>query len=54
MEYVNTIAKKRIEAKAVNSKALYDRKSTNATLEVGDTVLVRKTAFSGREKVSDK
>ena len=54
VEYVNTIAKKRMEAKAANSKALYDRKSTNATLEVGDTVLVRKTAFSGREKVGDK
>jgi transposase InsO family protein len=54
VEYVNSIAKKKMEVKAANSKESYDLKSTNATLEIGDTVLVRKTAVTGREKVGDK
>lgn len=54
VEYVNSIAKKRMEQKAVSSKELYDKRSVDATLQVGDTVLVRKTAIYGREKCGDK
>ena len=35
-------------------KGLYDRRCKEAALDIGDLVLVRKTAWKGRHKIQDK
>ena len=54
VEYVRNLAKKKMEERAANAKELYDSKSTNAVLQIGDTVLIRKTVHKGREKLADR
>lgn len=54
IKYSQESARKRLEQKAATAKENYDRRTIAAGLQPGDTVLVKKTVFSGREKLADK
>ncbi|XP_062578027.1 adenylate cyclase, terminal-differentiation specific-like [Saccostrea cucullata] len=49
-ELVNKITKKSQE----RQKEIYDRRTTNAEIQLGDRVLVKIVAFDGKHKIADK
>ena len=54
LEYSHASAKKAMESAAKRAKSTYDSKFCSASLEIGDHVLVKKTGFQNRHKLSDK
>ena len=54
VEYCRDLTHKHMSSKAAKSSARYNTRAKGATLVEGDTVLVRKTAVKGREKLADK
>ena len=48
------IASKHTQKAQERQKSYYDRKAKAVTLEIGDRVLVRRLAFDGKHKISDK
>jgi hypothetical protein len=54
LEYCHASAKKAMESAAKRAKSNYDSKFCSATLEIGDHVLVKKTGFQDRHKLSDR
>ena len=54
MEYTYHLAKVEAEKQRSRQKKNYDRKVKQALLKVGDRVLLKKVAFTGKHKLSDK
>ena len=54
IKYAHEVANRNLGLKAAKAKERYDEKAVAANLQPGDTVLIRKTAIKGREKLSDK
>ena len=54
LQFVYKVASQEAEKAAERSKLNYDLKVHEATLDIGDRVLVRQVAFKGRHKISDK
>ena len=54
MQFAYDIAAKHAEKVGEKNKAIYDRGKQEATLEVGDRVLVRKVGLQGKQKLADR
>lgn len=54
LQFAYKVASKEAEKSSQRHKANYDLKVREATLDVGDRVLIRQVAFRGRHKISDK
>ena len=54
VQYSQEIAGRNIQQRAAKAKEMYDKRAVAAALEPGDSVLIRRTAFTGREKLADK
>ena len=54
LQFAYKVASKEAQKAADRNKANYDLKVREATLDVGDRVLIRQVAFKGRHKISDK
>ena len=53
MKFAHNKAKLVASKQQARHKGLYDRKCRGATLDVGDLVLVKQTAWKGRHKIQD-
>ena len=53
LKFAHNKAKQVASKQQVRHKGLYDRKCRGATLDVGDLVLVKQTAWKGRHKIQD-
>ena len=53
MKFAHNKAKQVASKQQARHKGLYDRKCRGATLDVGDLVLVKQTAWKGRHKIQD-
>ena len=53
MKSAHNKAKQVASKQQARHKGLYDRKCRGATLDVGDLVLVKQTAWKGRHKIQD-
>ena len=53
MKFAHNKAKLVASRQQARHKGLYDRKCRAATLEIGDLVLVKQTAWKGRHKIQD-
>ena len=54
LQFAYKVVSKEAQKAADRNKANYDLKVREATLDVGDRVLIRQVAFKGRHKISDK
>ena len=54
LQFAYKVASQEAEKAAERNKLNYDLKVREATLDIGDRVLVRQVAFKGRHKISDK
>ena len=54
LQFAYKVAAKEAQRAAERNKANYDIKVREATLDIGDRVLIRHVAFTGRHKISDK
>ena len=54
LQFAYKVASKEAEKSSQRHKANYDLKVREATLDVGDRVLIRQVGFKGRHKISDK
>ena len=54
ISYAHDLARKNLDQQAVRAKELYDKRAVAASLQPGDTVLVKKTVSTGREKLADR
>ena len=54
LQFAYKVASKEAQKAAERNKAFYDLKVREATLDIGDRVLIRQVAFKGRHKISDK
>lgn len=54
VKYAQESARKRMSERAISAKERYDKRAVAAILRPGDTVLIRKTISTGREKLADK
>ena len=54
LQFAYKVASQEAEKAAERSKLNYDLKVREATLDIGDRVLVRQVAFKGRYKISEK
>ena len=54
LQFAYKVASKEAQKAAERNKAYYDLKVREATLDIGDRVLIRQVAFKGRHKISDK
>ena len=53
LKFAHNKAKQIASKQQARHKGLYDRKCRGATLDVGDLVLVKQTAWKGRHKIQD-
>ena len=53
LKFAHNKAKLVASRQQARHKGLYDRKCRDATLDVGDLVLVKQTAWKGRHKIQD-
>ena len=53
LKFAHNKAKLVVSKQQARHKGLYDRKCRGATLDVGDLVLVKQTAWKGRHKIQD-
>ena len=54
LQFAYKVASKEAEKSSQRHKSNYDLKVREATLDIGDRVLIRQVAFKGRHKISDK
>ena len=54
VKYSQELAGKKLAQKAIKAKEKYDKRAVAAGLQPGDTVLIKKTTSSGREKLADR
>ncbi|MCG8044919.1 MAG: RNase H-like domain-containing protein [Candidatus Thiodiazotropha endolucinida] len=54
LQFAYKVASKEAQKTANKNKANYDVRVREATLDIGDRVLIRQVAFKGRHKISDK
>ena len=54
LKFAHNKAKQVASKQQARHKGLYDRKCRGATLDVGDLVLVKQTAWKGRHKIQDR
>ena len=54
LQFAYKVASKEAQKAGERNKAYYDVKVREATLDIGDRVLIRQVAFKGRHKISDK
>lgn len=54
IKYAQEFARRRMSERAATTKDRYDKRAVAAILRPGDTVLIRKTVSTGREKLGDK
>ena len=54
VKYSQELAGKKLAQKASKAKEKYDKRAVAAGLQPGDTVLIKKTTSSGREKLADR
>ena len=54
LRFTHKKAKHVADRQQARHKGLYERRSKGATLDIGDLVLVKKTAWKGRYKIQDR
>ena len=54
LRFTHKKAKQVASRQQARQKGLYDQKFRGAELEIGDLVLVRKTAWKGKDKIQDR
>ena len=52
LQFAYTVASQEAQKSAERNKIYFDLKVREATLEIGDRVLVRQVAFKGRHRIS--